>query len=1188
MQLKSLEIYGFKSFAEKTTLFFNEGLTGIVGPNGCGKSNVIDAIRWVLGEQKTKNLRSEKMENIIFNGSKARKKANFAEVSITFENDKGVLSSEFIEVKVTRKLYRDGGSEYLLNEVPCRLKDITNLFLDTGVGADSYAIIELKMVEDILNDNAGARRKLFEESAGVSRYKIRKKETLRKLQSSEENLTRLEDVLFEIENNLKSLEKQAKKAEKFIRFKSEYKLLSSQFAYIKLTSIQEKNSQLSKEITKLSTQILEKKTEISRFEAQKENIEKSFLQKEDQLKDAQQIYYEQVDEHKKTESDKKIAEERLKFIIENQEKFAENVEELSKLLKEKQEEHQKIQEKLAEVEKNLEKDLSKFDIISSKKSDFEKKIQLLKTSIRQVEMDFKNSESQNTELSKEKTTYELKINALTDEKERIHSAIESRNQLQEQSKNNASLIENEIVEISTEITKIETKKEHLIEKIEEKSEILQSKKKNENELKNQLKIKSHELKINQAIIEKLEGFSESAKFLKKQKDWQENSDFLIDIFDIADEFKPALEYFLNDWTDAFVIQNQSKIQEAISLLNTKNKGKALFFNLEKLPQTHNIPSPRKLENAFIAIELLKFDKEYENLASHLFSGVYFVESIENIPKDIRLGETFVTLNGKFKQNALYSAGGSSSIDADNSRVGRKQKVQTLETEIIGLKNELENSRTESEILQIELNELKSINHDKEIKINQELLQKKQQEIFKIEAATAEAEEYFKQNKKRIEEISELQRELQDEIEMLLPEMDENLSISRDLEDQLNEELSRLQSLQDEYNIISNQFHKENIALIQKKAHRENLQSESDSQEKQIAETSEQLQKIKTEIENNQAEKLDLKKMINSYSEKIVSELEHQKKLKERLEKLQQETEDFKQKIRDLEIQTKDSRSLLTKFETEINQAKETYNQLNWEENSIRERLNVEFEIEPEQIIANEVFENTDIEEINIDILEEQVTGLRKKINNFGEVNTLAVEAFTELKERHEFILKQKQDLVDAKNTLLETIREIDSTAKQRFSEAFEQIRENFESVFKTLFYKEDSCDLILTEPENPLESEIKIIARPKGKRPLSVSQLSGGEKTLTAIALLFGVYLLKPAPFCIFDEVDAPLDDVNIEKFSRIIKEFSGTSQFILVTHNKRTMSYADIIYGVTMMENGISRVVPVNIQTLGLENIIN
>ena len=840
MRLNKIEIKGFKSFGDKTIINFNSGVTGIVGPNGCGKSNIVDAIRWVLGEQKTSLLRSDKMENIIFNGSKSRKKLQLAEVSISFDNTKNLIPTEYSTVTVTRKYFRSGDSEYLLNDVKCRLKDITNLFLDTGISSNNYAIIELSMVDNILNDKDNSRLHLFEEAAGISKFRKRKKETFNKIKQTELDLDRVEDLVYEIEKNLRSLKRQAKQTEKYYKYKDEYKIISINVALeVSKTTISSLKDQKQK-LTKVENENIKVVTDLAKKNSKLESAKSSLIPYEKKLLKLQKSLNQVLDKIRNFEESKRMKSQKAKMLIEK-------IEDL--------------------------RDRIKYDTESNKRSEF---------SISSIQKEISSNEKE-----LKKVVDKLKI----------------------------------------------TKKD----------------------------------------------------YTKYEEELKDKNVKITDIKEVEDQFR-QLNHNLE------------------SIFNKRNQ-------IERLLLLENIDKNSVVE------KIKSIDKEI----SELKKGFKIIENL------------FKTENKEIiRINKLFSE--------------KSKDLSTDEIKYNSLKNNIESLKKEMEY--------KNATYDsnkRRIAENIDNLKKSEKEVVKIDTDT-----------------------------------DSNDNSLIKLYDEKSKSEKDLQKFEDEY--------------------------------------------------------YKLKSTIN-LDDSSIKDLQNKKDINLNL------IDELKSNIYDNEIQL----------------------------NSVEQRLSIEFDLDINKCKADkDFFKGTSVDKM-INRREE----LKEKIEKIGQINPLAMEAYKEIKERHEFITKEREDLLEAKDSLLKTIEEIDIVAKESFLKSFEKIKSNFKTVFRSLFTDNDDCDLLINDEENPLESSIEIMAKPKGKKPLTINQLSGGEKTLTATSLLFAIYLLKPAPFCVFDEVDAPLDDANIDKFNKIVNKFSNTSQFIIVTHNKRTMNNADIIYGITMPEQGVSKVVPVDLRKL-------
>lgn len=1183
MQLTKLEVKGFKSFGDKITVHFDKGITGVVGPNGCGKSNIVDAIRWVLGEQKTSALRSEKMENIIFNGTKNRKPLQMAEAALTFKNTKNLIPTEYNEVTITRRYYRSGESEYLLNGVNCRLKDITNLFLDTGIGSDSYAIIELKMVDNILNDKDHSRRTLFEEAAGISKFKVRKKQTLAKLKTTDKDLERVEDVLFEIEKNLKSLEKQAQQAERYHLLKTEYKKHSVELAKITLTKHFNKIEEINLKITEASDVKTNQASKIAHINSTIEKLKKNLVSKEQLVASRQKTLNEHVNKTRQHEGDKRIKNERLRFLNERSANLTEqhvtdkqNIELLAKALKDLDTSKDQIQKTIADQEFILEQYQQELD-------QQKERLASVKLHIAELTSGEKNVQNEYYQLKKSIEVSEAQLQNLKTEFEKTTM--------------DSSTIGENIVDL-------ESRQQKLAKDAEQSEKELNEKKKFEEEwevrmadtqeaiatvkedltaLNRIIDSKQNEYNLTKSLVDNLEGFPAAIKFLKKNPQWSSDSPLLSDLITCEPEYRVSIENFLEPWMNYYVVDQLENALRAVSLLKESSKGKANFFILEE--QKDFLPTPEtEIDNCTKATAIVEHDPKYKELIDYLLDDVYILnDDHTNIPKNLKA--TFITKDGSITKRKNSVSGGSVGL-FEGKRIGRAKNLGKLEKEISKLNDQKNKIQVELDRTYNDLNKLKSDSKKEEIKQHTEVLRDLNEQYMSTKLKLEQVTSVITSNSEKKESLTKNIEILKQGIEKSLPKL-EIIQVQMDeSQKQLTEHQNRFDAENELLTTLNTKYNQENIKTHQNKNKLDGLIREYDFKQESLLKTEERVAKSNAEIAKTDSEirtivdKTDIsdQELLDLYEEKENIEKGVNEAEKEYYAQ-RNEIEQYEKEIKGVEQNKTGNDDLILELNKQLNEVKLTMT-------SVKERMSAEFKVDLNQLSLNKDNDEEDSESLKLSEAElnESVLAARDKIDKIGPINPMAMEAYNEIRERFEFITNQRKDLSDAKKSLMETISEIDDVAKENFELAFVKIKENFQKVFRSLFTDEDTCDLILSDPENPLDSLIDITAKPKGKRPLGINQLSGGEKTLTAVALLFAIYLIKPAPFCIFDEVDAPLDDANIDKFNNIIREFSKDSQFILVTHNKRTMSTTDIMYGVTMMESGVSKLVPVDLRDLDNE----
>lgn len=1178
MLLSKLEIKGFKSFGDRMVIHFDKGITGVVGPNGCGKSNVVDAIRWVLGEQKTRMLRSDKMENVIFNGTKNRKPSNLAEVSLTFENTKNLLPTEYTHVTITRRYYRSGESEYQINGVTCRLKDITNLFMDTGINSNSYAIIELKMIDELLNDKNNSRRELFEEAAGISKFKTRKKETLRKLEDTDADLDRVEDLLYEIEKNLKSLEKQARQASKYFEIKAEYKTASINLAKKSIEKQSQSLLDSNRRIQEETDRKVQIQSQIADQEAMLSQLKTELISKEKLLASRQRTLNEHVNKIRSFESEKKIKNERLRFLEDRSQKLREQIDADRKSNDRAGFSIRSLQQELESAEKML---AEKEVIVSELREAYDSQ-KLIQTEKQQhqksLQARYEQLKERVYQLNKDLEIKQIQLSTLKQELERTST---------DDSNQEASLVDfeakmmdlaRELDQENKEFEVLKSKQEDLDQKIEESSRVIEMIREELTTTSRKLDSKQNEFNLTKSLVENLEGFPEAIKFLKKNSTWAKDVPLLSDLLTTDEQYRVTIENYLEGYMNYYVVDTEAQAIEAIQLLSDASRGKANFFVLEHFERFK--PSPTKLfSNAIAATEIIEFDVKYSRLINFILDNVYIVQGdYKDFPTDSEA--IFIAESGKYTKRKFSLSGGSVGL-FEGKRIGRAKNLEKLDKEIKDLNKKVSATRANLDQKLSELSKLKEISFKKQLEEKQAQLNELNQSYVSVRTKKEQLAELLSSNANKREDIldriSELEESLTDIQPALLDERAEFECLAQDL-DILTEEVEKESLVLSEK---SQAYNQENILYHQQLNRVNSLNQEIEFKQNAYDSSKERIEKSQQELGQLDSE--------------IKSLLENNEVKDEELIELYAEKEGIEQGVTEAEKDYYGSRGLIDETDQKIRslqKAKEGHdillqelqqgiNEIKLKMTSMKERLSVEFELDLDQLMQ----ENPALDEEFVDFSEEDLRNLvqkqKDKLEKMGPINPMAMEAYDEIKERHTFIQSQKEDLVKAKESLLTTISEIDQVAKETFLDAFGKIKDNFVKVFRSLFTEQDDCDIKLTDPDNPLESSIEIMAKPKGKRPLTINQLSGGEKTLTATSLLFSIYLLKPAPFCIFDEVDAPLDDANIDKFNQIIHRFSEESQFIIVTHNKRTMASTDIIYGITMIEAGVSRVVPVDLREL-------
>lgn len=1175
MRLKSLEIKGFKSFADKTVINFDEGITGIIGPNGCGKSNIVDSIRWVIGEHKISNLRSENLESLVFNGSKTRGPSGLAEVSLTFDNTKNLLPTEFNTVTVTRKFYKSGDSEYRLNDVQCRLKDIHNLFLDTGISTDSYAIIELGMVDDIIKDKDNSRRKMLEQAAGISIYKTRKKEAKLKLDATEQDLARIEDLLFEIHNQLKMLESQAKKAERYYQIKKEYKTASVELAKAALEGFNVQYKELTDQQQSESDKKIEIETKITLADAELEKQKLQFVTEEKNLQKLQQSFNDLFNQIRSKENEKNLADQRLKYLQEKEKS-------LNDFLSKAGGQSAGIEESIAFSQLQIIEEESKLGVLQQSLEGLKKLVDDNRKSFDEKrilvdELRRKNQQVQRNQFESEKNVaicdtsmvnLELSISQINEEHTQRQKQLadlamqEQENSTGLNSENqNLTRLQQQHEEVKLQILNTQSKLEGLRSHLADENRKFDSKK--------------NEYALLKSLVDSMEGYPESVKFLHKNTGWNHTAPILSDIIYVKEEFRAAVENVLEPFLNFYVVNNLQEGLQAIHLLDDHKKGKANFFLLDKL----NVEFGSKdlqaevISGTIAATGIVEYDKQYANLVKYLLGNVLIAEdesALESTSESILLER-----HGKYVKGKYSLTGGSVGL-FEGKKIGRAKNLEKLAEEINIQEIVVTGIKCEIQVSHDEVLEFNSRLKEKDISELQQKIQQLTNFSFSV---------HNKIESLNVAEVNSFNR-LRD-LGYQLEQGKESMNSYRDSLEKYNAELTELSaqiqtveidyaSAETAYNSINAQYNENNISLTQQQNKLASINQEATFKKNQLGELKTQIESSNTQLteasitikETIAQSKVAEEELVDMYRNK-----EHDGKI---LSSADQSYFNLRNTLSEKESELRHQIKDKEQVDQLLSLIKDKINELRLQLAGIKERLHIEFKVDIDLILDEPRMTEDTLEDLQVNC-----DKMQKRLENIGEVNPTAIEAFQEMKKRYDFILEQKNDLVEAKDSLMQTIQEVETTANQKFLTTFTRVRENFKHVFKALFSEEDTADMVLENPDNLSETGIDIVAKPKGKRPSSIAQLSGGEKTLTATALLFAIYLIKPAPFCILDEVDAPLDDANVYKFTNMIRQFSKESQFIMVTHNKATMAAVDVIYGVTMQEQGVSKLVQVDFRNL-------
>jgi chromosome segregation protein len=1179
MYLSKLEIHGFKSFANGTHIDFSPGVTAVVGPNGCGKSNIVDAVRWVIGEQRARILRSEKMENIIFNGTNTRRPLGMAEVMLTIVNDRGALPIEYSEVTIGRRLFRSGESEYLLNGVQCRLKDITDLFMDTGMGAGAYSVIELKMIEDILSEDAQDRRHMFEEAAGITKYKVRRGQTLRKLGNTRADLDRVRDIVGELEKHVRSLQRQAQKAARYKKLDERLRHLTLSLAVIEHRGLAGEDAALEKEICSTRDEVSSLTARLASEEAEYEVFRTKHIEREQAVVAAQTESGTHAEMIRSAEADLRLNRERLNAIERDEARAVEN-ERLSVLRR------ATLEETLARISTEIESAKPEADNASRTLSDARGYRDASDLSLQNARKDLHSLARQEREAREILTEQSRTLDRLNSRIEVIEQDLTEIDEHFADLEQSIADVEARIEDLSVRLGGRQDELSEARSELESAREELTRREAKVCEIESGVRVVERkfdasvaEVALLESLLESYDEFPESVQFLASDELWTDAPlQTVSDILSADEAFRPALDAVLGAFSDCIVVDNKESAQRAISRLRIEKKGRATFFLLDRLSDAIHVAPPVDGSDGFTALTgvVSVTNEKYRRLADTLLRACFVVDDLTNLtPEGLPAGKYFNRRGEWLDTTGLMHAGGEIGTGtAASSRMYRRNQLadtiatrDSLNSELQILQKALAGARETADAVKqsplMEKVEKAALGvteaekaHSRAVYEREILLRRKEESTQRRNSLISSRDNF----RLEIESIESRLEGLRKRVAALADEHTENEESFSELETAGRTAFS----LFNEANILAVQTKNRYDNLIRDRSRTledlKRLREEADRRSASITELARQ----RTESESN----------TSSLEREIRELLSKRSGFEEALSQSRDAMMEVKVAISEIEVRLRDLRRAREEAMTKESDQSVRRAQISTrlsdlvlavEEDYQIDLRTIEYETEPD---------------LSPQDARAEIQDLRSRIRNLGPVNALALESFEEEQQRLEFLHVQMSDLENAEATLRETIAEINQTASARFSETLDAVRKNFSSLFSELFGENASADLVLENPSDPLESAIQILAKPRGKKPSVLAQLSGGEKTLTAIALLFSIYLVKPSPFCILDEVDAPLDDANVKRLMHLIRTFSESTQFVLVTHNKRTMEAADRMYGITMQETGVSRLVGVTFES--------
>lgn len=1185
MQLKSLEMIGFKSFADKTSVTFGSGVTAVVGPNGCGKSNISDAIRWVLGEQSAKHLRGDKMEDVIFNGTENRKPLGMSEVNLTLTNVAG-LSSEFgqyREIGITRRLYRSGESEYLINRIPCRLKDIRDLMMDAGVGAKVHAIIEQSRVDQILSAKPQDRRFLFEEAAGIMKYKARRQEALSKLESTRQNQLRVNDIITEVKRQVNSLDRQARKAERYQTLRAEMKDLEFRLASVEYSALGAEWTSSSEQFRTMEDDMTRLHSELGTVESSIEETRADLLSRERDMADLQRQVHQTENDLRGAEHQVEISRNQIASLTEQRDRDIRDREYLDQELTRNEERKQGLRDEAGVLSVQVgEKNallLAKTAGSEQVAANLQQKEQALEearlgavtavTGAAEERAKISNVRSRLTQLEEQGELAEKELGTVLSRLEvlRALTAQKDRDIAEIAAARNAFLEER--ARLTALLDQANARKKSLVSGLDA--------------AKDRLSAQRSRLQSLLELEQSLEGYQKGVQTVMAARKQGANGQLgtihglVADIIETDASYEVAIEAVLGERLQNVVVGSQHDSLKAIEYLKAQSGGRSTF--IPQAPREIKTEPYVKNGNAGVigqALDIVRVKGDYRNVAQYLLGDVVIVDTMEtalSIWKKNGIHKTLVTLSGEIVDpwgavtGGAVESGGSGMLRTRREIKDLEQEVGALAGQAAAIEADLRSTEAAIEADEAAAQELSGRVHRTDLDLVS---------LEKERAGAADELDRFERRRQALTDDiarhASLRGELNAELghaAALLEDLENGHSSAQTSIGLLLQELSRERELLEASRSVITEIKMELSALLEKQAgiakHLEALdRAEADLRERKAARDE--------EVTNIAVKVRELEEGIEAAELAIQDHILTLEMRRRELAALQETHAERGQALHALEEQARAARHEVEAVQKQLSAVEVRRTELRMKIEHLKDHIWVTYHTELEQVV-----QELGVFELDLEAAKTRLDELRQKIEQMGPINIDALQEYTELKERYELLASQQKDIDEAVTNLKETIAKLDSETLELFSSAYHAIHEKFKEVFSLLF-EGGKAELVLLDEQNILESGIEIIAQPKGKKFQAISLLSGGERALTAIALLFAAFLVKPSPFCMLDEVDAPLDEANVARYTRLLREMSSHSQFIVITHNKRTMEMADALYGITMEEPGCSKIVSVKL----------
>ena len=1181
MYLKRLELQGFKSFADKTVLEFMPGITAVIGPNGSGKSNISDAIRWILGEQSMKSLRGAKSLDIIFAGTQNRKSLGFAEGSLVFDNTDGSLPIEYTEVIITRKIYRSGETGYFINKVPCRLKDVLELFMDTGIGKDGYSIIGQGKIDEILSNKSEDRRNIFEEAVGIVKYRTRKQESEKKLERTKLNLLRINDIIAEIETNIEPLKAQSEKAKKYLNLREELKNIEIGLFIYNIEKYKEALEEIVKDEEIYKNQCNEEEGKLERIKYLKEELKNQIDEITLHIEEMSNIGFQSQKEIEMLNSDINVANTRIGNNKENSKRYEKEIEELKTRIKELQEEIEQKQEKKNNLKQNKEKFEKELKEKQEELEKITKKLSAKELEIEGYKAQVEENVDKKYELQSEIHTKDINFENYEKRQKQIKGEIASYISELDSTRLQKDEVSKGFYEINSKRNKVLSNLEEINKKKEEADKKIKNYDNLINNYQSEIRVKESKLRFLIETEKEKEGYIKSVKSLLK--DCENIKDLgkgmhgvLANVIEVPEEYQTAIEMCLGASLQNIVTDTEEDAKKLVEHLRKNNLGRASFLPITSVRGKKLDKIKGKGQGVIgIASDLIKYSKKYEQIVTNLLGRTVIVDNMETaikLAKQNSYSFRIITLEGDIINPSGAITGGSVTKKTVNI-LGRGREIEKLEKEISKLKEKqakLEKEKAEYEesiedtlelanSLEKELQEMDITYATEKQKVTsiEENISKIEQRLNRLKEENEKIESEKENNLEDKQKLKEEIKTLTEETEKLTKTINEFAELNKDNQkyiDDLNFDITNLK--------ISVSSFDESESSIEEIQERINLEIENNN--KSIKNKELQLEELKQDNFN-------LEKSIEEITEKIATIKEEVKTSGSKIEELKQDRIEKNKKLETQEQEITDKFKVIEDLKAQIVKVDVKKTKLEEDINNIINKMWEEYELTPNAVKDYKKPEN-------VALTQKKVNALRKDLKELGSVNVDSISEYQKLKERYDFMCDQRIDLEDTMAKLRKIIADMTETMKEQFRTQFEVINKNFGEVFKELFGG-GNASLKLEDEENILECGIDINVQPPGKKLQNMMLLSGGEKAFTAIALLFAILKINPAPFCVLDEIEAALDDVNVYRFAEYLKKFSKDTQFLVITHRKGTMEAADTVYGVTMEENGISKLLSMKLK---------